>query len=199
MASIARQGASPASRKGGRPKAPVVTLEVTRTIIEASRQQDSRHCMIATAVKMAVPNARFVSVDVQTIRFTDPVKRLRYTYLTPRVAQVALVNFDMGDLPEPFTVRLSAGHVGRAMTRTRRKAGEVKPGTEAQSEAGRVNVHHAQLAQAKLVIRSGRNGAVPERNGGSPPPVIPGGFRREFGLRSFERRLPPPPAEAGAS
>lgn len=198
MASIAKQGASPASRRGGRPKAPVVTLQVTRTIIEASRQQDSRHCMIATAVRMAYPTARHVSVDVQTIRFTDPDKMLRFTWLTPRVAQVALVNYDMGDLPEPFTVRLSGGHVAKAMTRTRRKKGEIKPGTEAQSEAGRTNVQHAQLAKAKLMVRSSTNGMVPERNGGSPPPVIPGGFRREYGLRSFERRLPPPP-EADAS
>jgi hypothetical protein len=46
--------------------------------------------MIAEAIKQAVPRATNVSVDLSTVRWTDPEKKLRYTYLTPRAAQIAL-------------------------------------------------------------------------------------------------------------
>jgi hypothetical protein len=72
--------------------------------------------MIADAIKTAVPNAQSVSVDLSTIRWTDPVRELRYIYLTPRRAQIALIDFDAGRVPKPFDVQLAgAAQVVRAM------------------------------------------------------------------------------------
>src|SRR6266403_5193605 len=73
--------------------------------------QNSSHCMIAESIKAAYPRARFISVDISTIRFTDPDKGQRYTFLTPRRAQVALVQFDQGLKPTPFHLQLRKAHV----------------------------------------------------------------------------------------
>lgn len=85
--------------------APRPTVQVTRQIIEAAKRRDSSHCMIAEAIKLAVPNATSVAVDLQTIRWTDRERNLRYIYLTPRIGQINLVKFDQGDEDiEPFTL-----------------------------------------------------------------------------------------------
>ena len=58
------------------PKGPQITLDVTSDIISASRPRDSRHCMIAEALRTAYPAASKISVDLATIRFTDKKKGL---------------------------------------------------------------------------------------------------------------------------
>jgi len=210
MASSASSTATPR-----RPRAPWLTLQVTKEIAEESVNRDSAHCMIAEAVKTAFPDARHVSVDVQTIRFTDPAKNLRYTYLTPRVAQVAIIQFDQGVLPDEFSVRLTGGHVTKANLKTRRKAGEVREGTAKQkaawakaAETARESAHMplepvlqdpqatakplpAGATMPERVELSDRGqalkGRVPDRVGGRTPPLVPGGRRRAFGLRAFDR------------
>jgi hypothetical protein len=68
--------------------------------------------MIAETIKAAWPQMRGVTVDMQTIRVTDPAKRRRYIYFTPRPAQIALIYYDRGIMPEPFEVRLErAGQI----------------------------------------------------------------------------------------
>src|SRR6267154_4598986 len=99
------------------PRSRRVDVEVSEDVIKLSTQADSSHCMIADAVRKAVPGATGISVDLQTIRFSDPKKRMRYVYLTPRIAQVALVDFDAGQKPEPFTFRLDRAHITAMKTK----------------------------------------------------------------------------------
>lgn len=116
---------------------PRVRVHVTQEIIDASTRRDSSHCMIADAIKAAVPEAAYVSVDLATIRFTDLNAGCRYVYLTPRHAQSALLAFDQGKKPEPFTVQLSGAHV--LMTGSARKAkAELKQGWGSKSTPVRV-------------------------------------------------------------
>lgn len=84
-----------------------ITVDVAQTTIDRSEQADSSHCMIADAVRAAVPEAESVSVDLVTIRFTDRAKRQRYIYLTPLRVQQALVDFDQGRHNEPFKFMLA--------------------------------------------------------------------------------------------
>ena len=84
----------------------VFTIDVTQPIIDQSEEKNSDHCMIADAIRVALPDANAVSVDLMTIRYTDPVKRQRYIYLTPREVQRALINFDQGEHAAPFTFKL---------------------------------------------------------------------------------------------
>src|SRR5262245_57512785 len=81
------------SRRHKRKTSPRGLVRVTDELIETALPKNSEHCMIADAVKIAFPGAKGVSVDLATIRFSDPEKGLRYIYLTPRIAQTALVEF----------------------------------------------------------------------------------------------------------
>ncbi len=167
---------------------PRLTIRVTQGVIDGAEQRDSSHCMIADAIQAAVPNAKYISVDLATIRFTDLLAGKRYIYLTPRPAQEALLAFDQGEKTEPFTVRLQTAHV--------------------------LSTGSARKARASLEPKDyGTNSAVPERREGKSPPLGPlaagalisrkgvkgrsplagagagnrTGRRREFGLRAIIR------------
>jgi hypothetical protein len=90
---------------------PAKKVKITRELIERATQRDSRHCMIAEAIKAANPRYLNISVDLQTIRYTDPRTKKRYTCLTPPVAGHALVEFDQGRPVEPFAIALKPVHV----------------------------------------------------------------------------------------
>jgi hypothetical protein len=158
-----------------RPKAPRLTITVDPNIAKEAIARDSGHCMWAEAVKKAVPTAQHVSVDLQTIRFTDPEKKLRYTYLTPRATQIALINFDRGvHIDQPMSVRLRSGQVTTANSydKNRRKR-DTPPMPD----------------QTTLVVRQAH--AVPDVVGGTTPPTGAltnasyKGKRRAFGLRGL--------------
>jgi hypothetical protein len=162
---------------------PRVSIQVTSEIIERAARRDSGHCMIADAVRAAVPDAQSVSVDLATIRWTDREQNIRYTYLTPRAAQLALLDFDQGRTAIPFGFQLRRGQATvanvAAKRRTTTPAKHAKPPTT------------PELAPAP---DSGRGGKV-NRVGGKPPPTgalsnaarVRVGKRREFGLRQLSR------------
>lgn len=146
---------------------PRVSVKVTQDIIEAAVPRDSGHCMVADAVKATVPNARSVAVDLQTIRWSDPKLGRRFTYLTPRTAQVALINFDQGTRPEPFEFQL------RNAQSTPLKSTKIK--------------EHARMVRPVDAAAH----SVPDRVGGRTPPIGPlahgsaSGRRRAFGIRAL--------------
>jgi hypothetical protein len=72
-----------------------VCISVTQEHIEKALRRNSSHCAIALAVAQAVPDARFISVDLQSLRFSR--KGLRYCFLTPHQAQAAIIAVDQGD------------------------------------------------------------------------------------------------------
>lgn len=86
--------------------APRLRITVTAASIADGVARDSSGCMISDAIKTAYPDYVNVETDLGTIRITDPIKRLRYIYLTPRVAGEALVDFDAGIDPQPFKFEL---------------------------------------------------------------------------------------------
>jgi hypothetical protein len=111
------------SRATRRAPSPIVAVQISETVIQNSVARDSSHCMIAEAIKEQRPEFTNVSVDLSTIRSSDPVKRLRYIYLTPRAAQIALIEFDRGTQPAPFafTLRQAAQIVRGSMPRKERE------------------------------------------------------------------------------
>lgn len=164
-----------------RARSPKITLTVTQEMIEKGIRADSEHCIWAEALRAARPDARSIAVDLQTIRFTDPVRGLRYSYLTPRAAQVSLVEFDQGIMPEPASCTLRGAHV---------------------SAAGAHNKKGVQSLQRKTVVPdsgSKSRGNAPLPYGGKPPPIgalATGkignrveytGRRRAFGIRGLGR------------
>lgn len=105
-------------------KSPRLNLKITEEIIAESCRADSSHCMIAEALKVAVPDAQRVTVDLQTIRYTDSKTKQRYVYLTPRRGQEALVSFDQGETVEPFGLYLSTA--AQITTAKARGTGKIK-------------------------------------------------------------------------
>lgn len=91
-----------------KPKYRMVVVDVTEADIERAIPADSGHCAIADAIQRQLPGASKVSVDLQTIRWSDRAAGVRYVYLTPRVAQALLLDFDNGDREycQPLSFRL---------------------------------------------------------------------------------------------
>jgi hypothetical protein len=191
---------------------PVIRGNVTQKHIEEGVKRDSRHCMVAEAVKEAFPRATSISVDLQTVRLSDLQRGLRFTYLSPRSVQRYIVRFDPGDPVIPFSFTLRGAQISRAGSRDaervrkarmreKARAARVK---QALSEPGTEDVtkRMSPWAQDKLPTRAkiqqetggvGKDknelpgtGTVPVRVGGLPPPRIPGGYRREYGLRQLK-------------
>lgn len=160
------------------PRGPQFFAQVTKDLIDSAVRGDSGHCMIAEAVKAARPEAEYVSVDIQTIRFSDRGKRLRYIYLTPRVAADAILDFDQGVSPEPFSFRLRNAHV----LGMRDRDGTVPNGL-GKTHVARSD-HDGPDGVPRLV-----GGQAPKKGALSFPPPRNTGRRREFGLRQMSRRL----------
>ncbi len=165
-------------------------IRVEEDVITASMQRDSSHCMIADAIRAHIPDAAGVMVDLQTIRFTDTKKGLRYTWLTPPMAQKALINFDQGlpvdpfefSSPKPVQVREAA----KKTPSRKRKPGEPPLPRKVQPSQGRTAVVGGDRGDGGAAGR-------PVLVGGRPLPAnvvlsyAPRQGRvREFGLRQLK-------------
>jgi len=162
------------------PMAPAVMITITQEQIDTALVANSGHCMISDSIKRTqikyhnsgrskgVYPIR-VSTDLQTIRFNDPQKGVRYIYLTPTVAQKALLQFDQGIEPTPFKFRL----------RTQ--------GSQTIPSLPRSQRNY--VMKAKVVVlkkkhgKRGPNSHVTKLGGKSPKMAVLAGTRRVFGLR----------------
>jgi hypothetical protein len=168
-----------------------ISVNITEDIIEHSVQRDSSHCMIADAVRALVPDAKWVSVDLQTVRFTDTRDRKRYVYLTPRRAQEALIRFDQGEKSEPFRFFLRDPQVIplREVNRGHQKRDAEK--AEAAAVAKAATPKKKPAAKKAALKNTTHPSDRPRKEGGQPPPTAvlsnAKGRTREFGLRSLAR------------
>lgn len=85
---------------------PRMKLTITSSHIDNAIRSDANHCMIAEAIKEKIPTARWVLVDLQSIRWTDRAAKRRFIYMTPKPAQKALLAFDKGLPVSPFHITL---------------------------------------------------------------------------------------------
>lgn len=155
-------------------------IEVTQEIINAAIPRDSAHCMIADAVREQIPNATFVSVDLQTIRWSDTKAGKRFIAFTPANAQQALVDFDRGVMVEPFGIYIQV--VQTLKRKIAKKGADGKRDRHGESEPKRItNKHETEKSSGGSVHISG----------GKPPPTAAlsnrRGRRRSYGLRSLDR------------
>jgi hypothetical protein len=104
-------------------------IHISKKNIEEATIKDSNHCMIADAVKDRIPSAQYIKVDLQSIKFSLPETKERYTYFTPPRAQMNIIRFDQGDksiepfkfdLKDPVLVEKTGAHSSK-VNRTNRK------------------------------------------------------------------------------
>jgi hypothetical protein len=168
-----RRAAAKASRasiwEGGRAKISVLDKHFAEALAK-----NSSHCALAFAVRDAVPHARHISVDLQTIRWTDTERGVRYCFLTPAIAQQdVIIPFDQGerDKLKPVTFSMKPAFV----TRTGKKRTHTPDNDQLKDAKLKVAEE-----QPHLPVVSGRdNGAAPVEGPpeavGNPPvrPLVP--------------------------
>jgi hypothetical protein len=161
-------------------KSPRFKVKVGQKHIDESLTKSSSHCMTAEAIKDAIPEARYVSVDISTVRFTDIKKGLRYTYLTPRVCQIAILDYDRGAKIYPFGFELRTAMITQSA---------VGSTWAASKERNRNALRKRNLLGAKKMSdeASEGTGRIPHIVGGKPPPRM--GTRRQHGIRAYETSL----------
>jgi len=136
---------------------------VTDEILDRAMRKDSRACAIALAIEAARPGLKNVSVDLATIRYTDPKSGKRYIHLTPGIAVHTLTAQDRG-VPrkrwKPFYFRLpkTAAYVhearrtnarkdrGRRLTKASRTTVEAKGGTIPREALSNAPTHKRKLS-----------------------------------------------------
>lgn len=172
---------------------PRIKVSVTQADIDQAIPANSGHCMIADAIKRCYVEKykrkpKGVSVDLQTIRLTDPEKGARFIYLTPVVAQRALLQFDQAIKPTPFGfyVKRNGAQAIPLIKRPSRKklSAAQKAQRNAATEASR---RQRNKRRATIVTTQGgdsyQNHHV--KVGGKAPPVaVLTGNRRQFGIKA---------------
>lgn len=160
------------------PLGPRVQVHVTKEALTKAVTADSSRCWIAESIKAAVPNATRVAVEISTTRFTDPERGLRYVYLTPYKAQEALLEFDEGTPPAPFTFILKNAHVTRA------GGPHTKEGRDKEAAARKARLLRSrESVPTKATLANGHSRELPRRVGGRRPPQLR--VMRRFGVRAF--------------
>jgi hypothetical protein len=158
-------------------------IKVTEEITTRACRSNSRHCVIVEAIREAVPTAVLITVDLQTIRWSDKGLGLRYIFLTPLPAQKALVRFDAGEPISPFSFQLRGG---RAVSMY--KGGSLTKTGDPQRQ--RHNLGKARVLTAAEYRRNSGIGEPVEVVGGKAPPRLNPAHAsnqaaRIFGLRAF--------------
>jgi hypothetical protein len=147
-------------------------IRVEKDVIDKACRANSRHCMIAEAIRDQIKGATNISVDLMTIRYSDPKKGLRYTFHTPRVAQKALVEFDMGRPVPAFVFQLKGG--------------------QATSMVHQDKQIHSLGRRKNHVTKEANGGIVVDVVGGKSPPKLNPKHPshqtiRQFGLAGFTK------------
>lgn len=128
---------------------PTLALQITEAQHERAVASASGGCLIADAIKEQYPNLTGITVDMATIRVSDRDLGLRYTYLTPPLAQHLLLAFDQG-WPNPTeTVVIKRAVKVTPITRSPAAAAA----TDAQREVRRLEYKSRVDAGEKLTPR----------------------------------------------
>jgi hypothetical protein len=154
------------------------------------------------AIAAAVPHARRIAVDLQTIRWTDKKRGVRYVFLTPHVAQTdVIIPFDQGETCKPVTFKMRPAWISRVgAKRNHTPEPEQLKGTGLKvaedSVPGRKLIPYAgkepekrgrpKRERQRKISETKLDGTIPVTLGGKLPPrsVL---ARREFGLRAVRR------------
>jgi hypothetical protein len=169
-------------------------ISVEQPHLDAALRANSSHCAIAMAIKEQVPDARHIAVDLQTIRWSNPKRGVRYVFLTPHIAQTdVIIPFDQGEECKPVSFKMRPAFISRiGAKRNQTPEPEQLKGTGLKvAEEPRRLIPYAGKEKPKRkrhakISKTRPDGTIPTTLGGKLPPV-PVLSRREFGLRALRR------------
>jgi hypothetical protein len=171
-------------------------ISVEQTHLDEALRANSSHCAIAAAIKEQVPDARHIAVDLQTIRWSNPKRGVRYVFLTPHVAQTdVIIPFDQGLECKPVSFKMRPAFITRIGAKrnhtpepeqlrgTGLKVADEKPERKLIPYAGKEPPKRKRRAK---ISRTKPDGSIPVSLGGRLPPVSVLS-RREYGLRQLRK------------
>jgi hypothetical protein len=171
---------------------PSIRVTITPELVERGVQEDSRHCMIAEAIKEQNPHFERVLVDLQTIRWSNPRTGKRYICLTPEVAGSLLVDFDQGREIEPFAFSLRPTQVTPNKKGTRPKTAHGRKQIDGQLVIhGGVPTQMGHLGGSSSLKAANRLAKKREREeqAGTPPEGASNVVRSKSRYRQYGLRL----------
>jgi hypothetical protein len=162
-----------------------VKVEITQEHIDEALARNSSHCTVALAVAAAIPDAKHIAIDLQTIRFTrrSNGKLLRYVFLTPHLARDIIIATDQGwrDQIKPVVLNMRPAQISRAGKRT----GDTPDNAELRGSGLTVNKRQPHIgAHTDRITASGERNLSPDREDGLA--------RRAPHLHENNRGLAPP-------
>jgi hypothetical protein len=139
-----------------------IEIKIDQDVIAEGIRRNSAYCVIAAALKKAIPTATAIRVDLRTIRWSDKSKGERYIYLTPTAGQQTICDFDQGHTGRllPYTLRLRDGQIIQMRTAERDRISQGKGKGSGNSTRKR-----------KTLVVTNRNETL--TIGGRPPPISP--------------------------
>ena len=154
-----------------------LTIEITKEAWEEASRSKSGGCLIAEAIEAQYKQLVNVKVNVALIRATDTRSGLRYSWTTPRAAQMILLHFDQG-----------WSHPGFYRIQTRRPAHIAEP----VLQKGRAEARASRLAE--LEARDPETLTAAERSGltrlrATPPRPTREGKSRVISRRGDETKI----------
>jgi hypothetical protein len=142
-----------------------IRIDVPEDVIANACQKDSTACMVAEAIKRKYPDASRVTVDTAHIRYSRRGKR--YIFLTPMKAMAAIVMFDEGDKPKPFSFSMEPIQTV--------KAGK-KPKAKVNPKTGKKVYNRKKLTKPagnSKGTKLGTGRSRPHVEGGDTPKIAP--------------------------
>jgi hypothetical protein len=137
-----------------------IRISVTDQDIIRATRENSMRCVVARAIARTIPHAHSITVDIQTIRWTD--ENGRQIFLTPDSAASYVIAFDAGETIHPFSINLDdrnrvAARVtqrtdaGRAIANAARRVRRQQDKLEAAESPHQITEATQALADAKAV------------------------------------------------
>jgi hypothetical protein len=166
---------------------PKMKIEVKEKEIKEGIVKHSGHCMVAEAIKAAVPKFTNISVDTQTIRVSDPEKGVRYIYLTPPKVADYVLDFDEGIEPAPFNFQVSMGQVLGTRRGQGRKKGQPSVKMTPAASKMRALVDSPNPSFVRNEVGGGNTRHLPVIVGGKESKPSRFSQRREYGMRGYVR------------
>lgn len=145
---------------------PVLEVAITPESYERAKKSASGGCLVADAIKAQYPHLSKVTVDMATIRASDRKEGVRYTYLTPPIAQHLLLAFDAGwpQATDHLTVRRAV-----QIHPITRGSGRHSPAAVAARRAERITEFERRIASGETLTTNEKRALGRLRN---PAPTL---------------------------